>query len=50
MVRVLTIGVYGSERETFFDALQTAGADEFVDIRRRRAVRGSRTRTRTRNA
>ena len=42
MVRVLTIGVYGSERETFFDALQTAGADAFVDIRRRRAVRGSR--------
>jgi uncharacterized protein (DUF488 family) len=42
MARVLTIGVYGSERETFFDALRTAGADAFVDIRRRRAVRGPR--------
>ena len=40
MVKVLTIGVYGSSKATFFDALETAGADVFLDIRTRRAVRG----------
>lgn len=38
---VFTIGVYGSTRAAFFDALETAGIDVLLDIRRRRAVRGS---------
>jgi uncharacterized protein (DUF488 family) len=42
MVRVCTIGVYGADSRTFFDALETAGVDAFLDIRRRRAVRGAR--------
>lgn len=40
-VKVCTIGVYGSTRAAFFDALETAGVDVLLDIRRRRAVRGS---------
>ena len=39
---VLTIGVYGSDERTFFDALATASADVFLDLRTRRAVRGPR--------
>ncbi len=42
MVTVSTIGVYGSDRGTFFAALENARADVFLDIRTRRAVRGSR--------
>jgi len=41
-LRVFTIGVYGASRETFFAALERAGADVLIDIRRRRAVRGPR--------
>lgn len=41
IVKVCTIGVYGSTRAAFFDALQAAGVDVLLDIRRRRAVRGS---------
>ena len=37
----VTIGVYGSTQEAFFDALQRAGVDTFCDIRWRRGVRGS---------
>ncbi len=40
-MKVCTIGVYGSTRAAFFDALEAAGVDVFLDIRRRRAVRGS---------
>jgi uncharacterized protein (DUF488 family) len=40
--RVLTIGAYGFEPDKFFRALETAGADVFLDIRQRRGVRGSR--------
>lgn len=40
--RVCTIGVYGASRETFFEALERAGADVLIDIRLRRAVRGPR--------
>lgn len=36
-----TIGVYGSEEQTFFDKLSKNNIDTFIDIRRRRAVRGS---------
>lgn len=39
--RVLTIGVYGFGRNEFFNALEKAGADVFLDIRQRRGVRGS---------
>lgn len=37
-----TIGVYGASRDTFFEALERAGADVLIDIRLRRAVRGPR--------
>jgi uncharacterized protein (DUF488 family) len=33
--------VYGAGERSFFDALQAAGVDVFLDIRRRRAVRGA---------
>ena len=38
---VYTIGVYGSTRAAFFSTLESAGIDVLIDIRRRRAVRGS---------
>lgn len=41
MLKVVTIGVYGASEEAFFRALQKARVDTFVDIRRRRGVRGS---------
>ncbi len=41
MNKVVTIGVYGFDAETFFTALQRAGVDTLCDIRRRRGVRGS---------
>jgi uncharacterized protein (DUF488 family) len=40
-MRVLTIGAYGYNNATFRDALANSGIDTFVDIRRRRGVRGS---------
>lgn len=42
MATVYTIGVYGTEKEAFFASLRAANVDAFLDIRRRRAVRGSR--------
>ena len=36
-----TIGVYGSNSEEFFNKLVSNNIDVFIDIRRRRAVRGS---------
>jgi uncharacterized protein (DUF488 family) len=41
MTDFVTIGVYGWEAGQFFAALQAAGVDLLVDIRRRRGVRGS---------
>jgi uncharacterized protein (DUF488 family) len=41
MNRIVTIGVIGFTAEQFFAALQAAGVDTLIDIRRRRAVRGS---------
>jgi uncharacterized protein (DUF488 family) len=38
--RVYTIGVYGSNKERFFRAIGEAGIDIFLDVRRRRGVRG----------
>ncbi|HEY6449099.1 MAG TPA: DUF488 domain-containing protein [Candidatus Cybelea sp.] len=39
---VFTIGVYGSEERTFFDTLEDARVDVLLDVRMRRAARGSR--------
>lgn len=41
MTEFVTIGVYGWDTETFFQALQDAQVDTVCDIRRRRGVRGS---------
>ena len=40
-LRFVTIGVYGSDAESFFGALQKARVDTFCDIRWRRGLRGS---------
>ena len=40
MNSIITIGAIGFTAETFFQALLEARVDTFVDIRRRRAVRG----------
>ena len=40
-MKFVTIGVYGSDEATFFEALQRAGVDTFCDIRWRRGVRGA---------
>ncbi len=37
----MTIGVYGFDQESFFNALLDAKVDTFCDIRRRRGIRGS---------
>jgi uncharacterized protein (DUF488 family) len=37
----VTIGVYGYTEEVFFQTLRAAYVDHFVDIRRRRALRGT---------
>jgi uncharacterized protein (DUF488 family) len=39
--KILTIGVYGYNEETFFQTLKNEGVDTFCDIRRRRGVRGA---------
>ncbi|HID54778.1 MAG TPA: DUF488 domain-containing protein [Anaerolineae bacterium] len=41
MIKIVTIGVYGSTEEQFFQALQEANVDTFCDIRQRRGVRGA---------
>ncbi|GIK73305.1 MAG: hypothetical protein BroJett021_22930 [Chloroflexota bacterium] len=41
MNKLVTIGVYGFNEESFFTALQRASVDTLCDIRRRRGVRGS---------
>jgi uncharacterized protein (DUF488 family) len=38
---LITIGAYGFEEDTFFHSLTRHHVDTFVDIRRRRGVRGS---------
>ena len=40
MAEVLTIGAYGWDAETFFDALVRERVGVFCDLRRRRGVRG----------
>lgn len=39
--KFITIGVYGTAEEDFFQALRDAGVDTFCDIRQRRGVRGA---------
>ena len=39
--KIVTIGVYGFDEDSFFDALCKAKVDTFCDIRNRRGVRGS---------
>jgi len=39
--RLLTIGAFGWDEESFYRALQRAGVDLFCDVRARRGVRGS---------
>jgi uncharacterized protein (DUF488 family) len=40
MERLFTIGAYGFDAGSFFDALQRAQVDLFLDLRRRRGMRG----------
>ena len=40
-MKVFTIGVYGWDEEDFAQALRDAAPDVFVDVRRRRGLRGS---------
>ena len=39
--KIVTIGVYGFDEDSFFEALCRAKVDTFCDIRSRRGVRGS---------
>jgi uncharacterized protein (DUF488 family) len=39
--KIVTIGVYGFDKDGFFKALLDAGIDTFCDIRLRRGMRGS---------
>lgn len=41
MNKIVTIGVYGFNKESFFQKLVETKIDTFCDIRRRRGVRGS---------
>lgn len=41
MNKIYTIGVYGFNEEEFFNNIVSANIDTFVDIRKRRGVRGS---------
>lgn len=40
--RVFTIGAYGFDSDGFFNTLERAEADIFLDVRQRRGLRGSR--------
>ncbi len=40
-MKLVTIGVYGFDEHSFFEALLAAGVDVFCDIRQRRGVRGA---------
>ncbi len=42
MQRLFTIGAYGFDAERFFGALREANVDLFLDLRRRRGMRGAR--------
>jgi len=40
-MKLVTIGVYGFDQHSFFEALSAAGVDVFCDIRQRRGLRGA---------
>jgi uncharacterized protein (DUF488 family) len=40
-MKIITMGLYGFDEASFFEALQGANVDVFVDVRWRRGVRGS---------
>lgn len=40
-IKLVTIGAYGYDADAFFEALQSAEVDTFVDVRWRRGVRGA---------
>ena len=40
-IKIVTIGVYGFDESSFFEALRNAEVDTFCDIRSRRGVRGA---------
>ena len=40
-IKIITIGVYGFDESSFFEALRKVEVDTFCDIRSRRGVRGS---------
>ena len=40
-IKIITIGVYGFDESSFFEALRKAEVDTFCDIRSRRGVRGA---------
>jgi uncharacterized protein (DUF488 family) len=40
MTRVVTIGVYGFDHDSFLAALRRAGVRKLIDVRQRRGVRG----------
>ena len=39
-IKIITIGVYGFDESSFFEALRKVAVDTFCDIRSRRGVRG----------
>ena len=39
--KIVTIGVYGFDESSFFEALREADVDTFCDIRARRGLRGA---------
>lgn len=41
MKKIVTIGAYGYDEESFYEALKAANVDTFVDTRLRRGLRGS---------
>lgn len=41
MTKIVTVGVYGTNERSFFDALLQAKVDVFCDLRLRRGMRGS---------
>ena len=43
-LHLITLGVYGSTEESYFQALRDANVDTFVDVRRHRGLRGKRYR------
>jgi uncharacterized protein (DUF488 family) len=41
-LQIVTLGIYGSTEESFFQTLEDANVDTFCDVRRHRGLRGAR--------